>query len=130
MSKLRGLARTEFPQSVRKAAFARACKPDGMPKCEAPGCGKIIRAGHLRYEHLQPDGLSGEPTIENCGVYCDVCATAKDKIDNPRMAKADRVLKRTFDLEPTKRAKIASRGFAKAPPQRKASAPIEKWRGF
>lgn len=131
MSKLRGLARTEFPLSVKKAAFARACKPDGMPKCEAPGCGKVIRAGHLRYEHLQPDGLGGEPTLENCGIWCDVCADKKTFTeDNPRMQKADRVLKQTFDLKPSPRAKIQSRGFAKAAPQRKASAPIEKWRGF
>jgi hypothetical protein len=130
MSKLRGLSRTEFPLSVKKAAFARACKPDGMPKCEAPGCSKVIRAGHLRYEHLQPDGLGGEPTLENCGVYCDVCAKDKDKIDNPRMAKADAVLKETYGLKPAPRVKIQSRGFAKSEPQRRASAPIEKWRGF
>jgi len=131
MSKLRGLARTEFPLSVKKAAFARACKPDGIPKCEAPGCGKVIRAGHLRYEHLQPDGLGGEPTIENCGIWCDVCADKKTFTeDNPRMQKADRVLKQTYHLKPTPRAKIQSRGFEKAAPQRKASAPIEKWRGF
>lgn len=131
MSKLRGLARTEFPLSVKKAAFARACKPDGMPKCEAPGCGKVIRAGHLRYEHIQPDGLGGEPTIENCGIWCDVCADKKTFTeDNPRMQKADRVLKRTYDLAPAARAKIQSRGFAKAPPQRKASSPVNKWSGF
>lgn len=131
MSKLRGLARTEFPLSVKKLAFARSCKPDGMPKCEAPGCGKVIRAGHLRYEHLQPDGLSGEPTLENCGVWCDVCADKKTFTeDNPRMQKADRVLKHTFDMKPAPRTKIQSRGFAKAPPQRKASTTIEKWRGF
>lgn len=100
VSKLRGLARTEFPQSIRKAAFARSCKPDGQPKCEAPGCGRMIRAGHLRFEHVQPDGLGGEPTIENCKVYCDVCADRKTFTeDNPRMAKADRVLKATFGMK-------------------------------
>lgn len=126
MSKLRGLARTEFPLSVRKAAFARCCKPDGIPKCEAPSCGKVIRAGHLRYEHLQPDGLGGEPTLENCGAWCDVCAKAKDRIDNPRMAKADAVLKHTYGLEPNK-ARIQSRGFQRRPAQRTATRPIRKW---
>jgi hypothetical protein len=110
---LRGERRTEFPQSVRKAAFARACKPDGVPKCEAPGCGKVIRAGHLIFEHVQPDGLGGEPTIDNCKCYCDVCADKKTvEEDNPRMAKADRVLKRSYDLMPAKQ-KIPSRGFAR-----------------
>ena len=98
MSKLRGLARTEFPQAIRKAAFARACKPDGIPKCE--NCGKVIRAGHLRFEHLQPDGLGGEPTMENIAVYCSACADKKTFTeDNPRMQKADRVLKATFGMK-------------------------------
>ena len=46
------------------------------------------------------------------------------------MRKADRTIKKRFGLRPAPRAKIQSKGFAKAPPQRKASAPIEKWRGF
>jgi len=128
MTSLRGHDRTEFPQSVRKAAFRRCCK-NGIPHCEAPDCGQQIRAGHLRYEHLQPDGLSGEPTLNNCGVWCDVCSRKKDRVDNPRMAKADAVLKSTYGLKPS-RKKIPGRGFDKAPPQHKASAPVSKWRGF
>ncbi len=97
---MRGEKRTEFPQAIKKAAFARSCKPDGIPKCEAPGCGKVIRAGHLIFEHVQPDGLGGEPTMANIAVYCDVCADRKTfEEDNPRMAKADRVLKTTFGMK-------------------------------
>lgn len=120
---LRGNKRREFPLSVRKAAFARACR-DGVPHCE--NCGTFIRAGHLRYEHLQPDGLQGEPTIENCGVFCDVCARSKDKIDNPIMVKADRVTRKAYGLTRAPRQKIQSRGFAKAAPQRSASRPLAK----
>lgn len=119
---LRGNRRQEFPLSVRKAAFARCCR-NGMPHCE--NCGQFIRAGHMRYEHLQPDGLGGEPTLENCGAWCDVCARAKDKIDNPMMAKADRVTRKTYGLTPA-RQKINSPGFRKAAPQRSASRPIER----
>jgi hypothetical protein len=125
MTSLRGHNRTEFPQKVRKAAFRRCCQHDGVPKCEAPGCGQMIRAGHLRFEHLQPDGLQGEPTLENCGAWCDVCSTAKDKIDNPQMAKADAVLKSTYGLRPT-RQKINSPGFRKSAPQKTASRPLMK----
>ena len=97
---MRGEKRTEFPQAIKKAAFARSCQLDGIPKCEAPGCGKVIRAGHLIFEHVQPDGLGGEPTLANCKCYCDVCATRKTfEEDNPRMAKADRVLKATFGMK-------------------------------
>ncbi len=113
---LRGEKRTEFPQSVRKEAFKRACLNGdnyGAPNCEAPGCGKMILAGHLIFEHVQPDGLGGEPTADNCKCYCDVCATKKTvEEDNPRMAKADRVLKRSYGLMPAKRP-INSPGFAK-----------------
>ncbi len=116
MSKLRGQSRREFPQSVRKLALARCCKPDGIPKCE--NCGKVIRAGHLRFEHLQPDGLGGEPTLENCGAWCDGCATKKDKIDNPRMAKADAVLKQTYGLGKRKRTMPYRRFDGTAVPSR------------
>jgi hypothetical protein len=127
MSSLRGQHRREFPQSVRKAAFARCCKPDGIPKCECPEHvgNKMLRGGHIIYEHLDPDGLGGPPTMENCGVYCDVCADKKTKGDNARMAKADRVLKAHYGLK-SARKKIRSRGFQKAPPQRNASRPVRR----
>lgn len=130
---LRGHTRTEFPQSVRKAAFARCCKqaPEGVenlhgrPQCE--NCGNELRSGDIVYEHVQPDGLGGEPTLENCKVFCrKVCATKKTvEEDNPRMAKADAVLKKAYGLT-SNRTKMQSRGFRKAPPQRTASRPIRR----
>jgi hypothetical protein len=124
MTSLRGKERQEFPQKVRKAAFARCCKPDGIPKCE--GCGNQLRGTPI-YEHITPDGLGGEPTLDNCKVHCKTCADVKTFTeDNPRMQKADRVLKHTYGLERSKQ-KMRSRGFAKANPQRTASRPINKW---
>jgi 5-methylcytosine-specific restriction endonuclease McrA len=123
---LRGDKRTEFPQPVRKAAFARCCREGtkpGIPQCE--NCGNDIRGTSI-FEHVQPDGLGGPPTLENCKVFCRVCADKKTREeDNPRMAKADAVLKKTYGLRPA-RQKIQSRGFSKAPPQRTASRPIER----
>lgn len=117
---LRGLDRTEFPQSVRKAAFRRCCK-NGKPYCE--GCGDEIR-GVTIYEHVAPDGLGGEPTLDNCKVHCKTCADVKTHTeDNPRMAKADRVLKHTYGLEPSKQ-KIQSPRFPQRKPQNTASRPI------
>lgn len=121
---LRGHKRQEFPQKVRKLAFARCCKPDGIPKCET--CTNMLRAGAIVYEHVIPDGLGGEPTLENCKVHCKNCATEKTaREDNPRMAKADRVLKSTYGLRAS-RKKIQSAGFRKAAPQRTASRPLER----
>lgn len=125
---LRGQQRREFPLSVRKLAFARCCKNGtmpGIPQCE--NCGIQLRAGNIEYEHLNADGLGGEPTLENCGVWCrSSCSKTKTFTqDNPRMAKADRVLKKNFGLRPA-RQKIASRGFQKSAPQRSATRPIER----
>lgn len=121
---LRGQTRREFPQSVRKLAFARCCR-NGQPYCEGCGCEINARTGMI-YEHVIPDGLGGEPTLENCKVHCKTCADVKTFTqDNPRMAKADRVLKKNFGLRPS-RVKIQSAGFRKAAPQRSASRPIER----
>ncbi|WP_425991345.1 HNH endonuclease [Afipia sp. DC4300-2b1] len=121
--KLRGTSRKEFPLSVRKLAMARCCKPDGVPKCE--GCGHMLskRTGTI-YEHVIPDGLGGEPTLENCKVHCKNCADLKTFTeDNPRMQKADCVFKKEYGLEPQRKT-IQSRGFPKARPQSSASRPL------
>jgi hypothetical protein len=98
VTSLRGFTRTEFPKRVKAAAFARCCDPQGIPRCES--CGIVLTGGNIVYEHVQPDGLGGEPTLENCKVFCrKICATRKTvDEDNPRMAKADRQLKANFGI--------------------------------
>lgn len=124
MTALNGIKRQEFPLPVRKLAFRRCCK-NGVPHCE--GCGNEINARTgLIYEHVVPDGLGGQPTLDNCKVHCKNCADVKTFTeDNPRMQKADRVLKKNFGLRPA-RQKIQSTGFRKAAPQRTASRPISR----
>jgi 5-methylcytosine-specific restriction endonuclease McrA len=40
---------------------------------------------------VEPDGLGGEPTLENCQVACGACHKRKTHTeDRPIMAKADR----------------------------------------
>ena len=122
MSSLRGHKRREFPQSVRKAAMVRCCRA-GIPHCES--CQMPIRGTPI-YEHVIPDGLGGDPTLENCSVRCKTCGDIKTETeDKPRMAKADRVARKHLGLEKSKQ-KIASRGFEKRQPQRTASRPIER----
>lgn len=124
MTNLRGQERREFPLKVRKLAFARCCK-NGQPFCEGCGCEINQRTGTI-YEHIIPDGLGGEPTLENCKVHCRTCADVKTTTeDNPRMQKADRTAKKVYGLRPAKQ-KIQSAGFRKATPQRTASRPIER----
>lgn len=133
MSSLRGDRRTEFPVSVKKAAFLRCCQnaPEGVknipntPQCESCGLPLNARTGII-YEHLDADGLGGQPILENCGVWCSTCSDIKTHTeDNPRMAKADRGARKAFGLE-RPRKKIQSAGFAKAAPQRTASRPIRR----
>lgn len=124
MTSLRGLERKEFPQSVRKLAFKRCCR-EGVPHCET--CDVVLnkRVGTI-YEHVIPDGLGGEPTLENCKVHCRACADIKTFTeDNPRMQKADRVLKAEYGLQ-ANRKKIQGGGFRKAGAQRSASRPLRR----
>jgi 5-methylcytosine-specific restriction enzyme A len=75
--------RREFPAKVKLAAWTR-CNGN----CE--GCGRKI-VGLPEYDHDKPDGLGGEPTIENCKVLCGMCHRLKThEHDRPIMAKADR----------------------------------------
>lgn len=124
MTSLRGHERKEFSQAVRKLAFRRCCR-NGQPYCEGCGCEINARSGII-YEHDVPAGLGGEPTLANCKIHCKNCADVKTFTeDNPRMAKADRVLKKTYGLGRTKK-KIQSRGFQRFEPQHTASRPIVK----
>ncbi len=123
MTSLRGHERQEFPATVKRAAFRRCCGDKGHPHCE--GCGKELRSGEIIYEHVQPDGLGGAPTADNCKVFgLRCCATPKTKDDNARMAKADAVLRANYGLDPAPRQKLRSAGFRKSRPQRSATRPL------
>jgi 5-methylcytosine-specific restriction endonuclease McrA len=78
------MARREFPTKVKVAAFQRS---GGF--CE--GCGVKLTVGKHHFDHRIPDGLGGEPTIENCVVLCLSCHGAKTASEDvPRIAKAKR----------------------------------------
>ena len=82
--------RREFSTRVKLAAWER-CQRDGKPHCE--DCGLRI-VGVPEYDHSRPDGLGGEPTLENCRVLCGKCHRHKThQVDRPMMTKADNVKK-------------------------------------
>lgn len=125
MTSLRGHERQEFPAAVKREAFRRCCGDKGRPHCE--GCGRELRSGEIIYEHVEPDGLGGEPIAENCKVFgLKCCAAPKTKDDNARMAKADAVLRTNYGLKPAPRQKLRSAGFRRPSPQHSASRPIIK----
>lgn len=97
MTSLRGLTRTEFPKRVKAEAFRRCCDTHGQPRCE--NCRRELTGGNIIFEHIQADGLDGQPTLENCKVHCKNCAQTKTvKHDNPIMQKADRQLKAAYGI--------------------------------
>ena len=101
--------RKEFPARVKAAALKRCMSVGGVPRCEGmietlrERCGYVLTAGGTFYDHIQPDGLGGEPTLENCQVLCRTCHDAKTfGEDNPRMTKADNQRKRHFGIKARK----------------------------
>lgn len=91
--------RREFPARVKVEAFKRA-----KGQCES--CTRHLRPGDIRYDHRNPDGMTGEPTLENCQVLCRSCHDLKTFTrDIPAIAKAKR--KEAYHLG----AKPKGRGF-------------------
>lgn len=77
------MSRREFSSKIKLAAFER-CK--GL--CEKCGM-KVI--GRPEYDHILPDWLGGEPTLENCECLCSKCHRLKTSTqDVPRIAKTKR----------------------------------------
>ncbi len=75
--------RREFDARTKAKAAERAAG-----RCEH--CGLKLKAGGYHYDHIVPDGLGGEPTLDNCQVLCLTCHKGKTvREDNPRMVKAD-----------------------------------------
>jgi 5-methylcytosine-specific restriction enzyme A len=77
------MSRKEFSTSVKVAAWKRC---GGL--CEE--CGDLLKPGRFQYDHDNPDGLTGEPTLDNCVVRCTPCHSEKTKQDVANIAKAKR----------------------------------------
>jgi len=75
--------RKEFSAKVKVAAFQRA-----NGHCE--NCTSLLVVGKFAYDHDNPDGLTGEPTLANCRVLCNSCHGSKTKKDVANIAKAKR----------------------------------------
>ncbi|MEZ2410494.1 HNH endonuclease [Bosea sp. RCC_152_1] len=109
--------RREFSRKTRAQAFERS-----KGHCEA--CGAHLMPGKFRYDHILPDALGGEPTLENCKVQCVTCDAPKTAADVTRIRKADRQRdKHTGAYERKKWPKQIRRP---APPQCRATAPLSK----
>lgn len=85
------MARKNFTPAIIKARLNHA----GF-RCEgtlADGSRCLVKAepGRFHGDHHNPDGLTGEPTFENCRILCLACHATKTSLDVKRIAKAKRV---------------------------------------
>ena len=83
--------RREFSKQVKRDAFMRANgRCEGNPYGDR--CPVKLTIGKYHYDNVIPDGLGGEPTLDNCAVLCVACH--KDKTtskDVPAIAKTKRI---------------------------------------
>lgn len=85
------MARREFSRTVRAQALLRAqmCCEGILDSGER--CNANLKLKPFEFDHNNPDGLTGEPTLGNCIVTCIPCHRAKTKRDVGAIAKAKRV---------------------------------------
>lgn len=84
--------RREFSKQVKRDAALRA-----GGQCEE--CTRRLLAGDFHYDHVIPDGLGGEPVLENCAVLCRACHDIKTRTrDVPQIAKSKRIRDRAVGI--------------------------------
>lgn len=86
--------RHEFSGKVRLEAFLRC-----NGRCEMPKCGAILRPGKYTFDHIIPDQMGGEPTLENCQVICRECDKDKTAKDAGDIAKAKRRQRKSLGIK-------------------------------
>lgn len=101
--------RREFAAKVKIAAWERS-----GGHCEECLARIIARP---EYDHILPDALGGEPTLENCKVLCSKCHRIKtSEEDVPRIAKTKRTKRKAIGAWPKAFRPLRSRGFQKPHP--------------
>lgn len=116
------MRRQEFSKSTMREALTRS---GGL--CEGilssgKRCNANLWQKARHFDHVIPCGIGGTNELSNCQCLCVVCHTEKTaKIDVPIIAKAKRISDKHRGI------RIKSRGFAKRPPQRTASRPIQRY---
>ena len=113
------MPRREFSKSIKVQVVKRATR-DGVTYCEK--CGAIAKRWQI--DHVIADAHGGKPVIENAELICEACYSVKNPKDTTIAAKLKRVEAAHLGIrkEPT----LKGAGFTPAPPQKKASKPLEK----
>ena len=107
------MPRREFSRAIKVAVIKRATV-DGKTFCEE--CGALAKQWEI--DHVRPDGLLGEATIENAKLLCTPCHLEKTAQDVKQIAQAKR--REAIHLGVRKKPSLRGSGFpesAKAPKQ-------------
>lgn len=68
------------------------------------GCGHALNDGAIYYEHIIPDNIRPDNSLENCAVLCKTCWREKTaKYDLPVIAKSNRTRDRAQGIKKPKR---------------------------
>ncbi|MBR0868903.1 HNH endonuclease [Bradyrhizobium tropiciagri] len=119
--------RSEFNTKTRRAAYERS---EGL--CEgilASGerCNANLKHKRYHFDHIVPDAIGGDTSLQNCALLCVECHKAKTiKIDIPVIAKSKRVADNYRGIS-ARAPKMRSQGFRRSAPQNTATRPIRKW---
>lgn len=93
------MARKEFSAKTKLAGWERS-----KGNCEK--CGLKLAVGKFRYDHIIPDQLGGDNSLENLQVICTGCDGEKTyKKDIPLIAKSNRIRNRHLGIKKTRRGK-------------------------
>ena len=87
--------RLEFTAATKRDAFSRSggvCECHRIHWLKRPdGCGVKLVAGGIRYEHINPDAIRQDNSLDNAAVLCKICWLEKSaRYDLPTIAKSNR----------------------------------------
>lgn len=95
--------RHPFTARTKREAFTRSqgiCECQRIPNWPYPVCGRPLTQGNTRYEHIDPDEISGRNDLDNCACLTKTCWRLKtDTYDRPVIAKSNRVRDRARGIK-------------------------------
>lgn len=98
------MSRLEFKAKTKREAFVRSngiCECALIPFLNRPqGCGQPLRDGRIRYEHIIPDNIAQDNSLDNCAVLTVACWREKtDSYDRKVIAKSNHVRDRARGIK-------------------------------